>query len=335
MRIALDAMGGDAAPEITVAGAVRAARELRHDIVLVGRQPALEQELERHKPVPKNVEIHHAEDVIGMDEPPVASVRRKRDASINVAIQLVKDRAVAAAISAGNTGAMVSAATLTLGLLPGIERPGIGILLPGLKQETFVIDVGANIDPKPTHLLQYALMGDAYVTNLLGRAHARVGLLNVGTEESKGTEFMKETHRLLVESPLNFVGNVEGHNLYTGELDVIVCDGFVGNVALKASESMADAISHALKRALSKSFITRLGAWLSHDAFVALRKEIDYAEYGGAPLLGVDGVAIIAHGASSAKAIKNALRVAVDVVERDVNRHIMESVSAWQRAGKT
>ncbi len=331
MRIALDAMGGDAAPEVTVAGAVRAARDLRHEIVLVGRQPDIERELERYKPVPKNLSIHHAEEVIAMDESPAASVRRKRDSSINVAMQLLKERSVAATISAGNTGAMVAAATLNLGLLPGIERPGIGIVLPGLKGETLVIDVGANIDPKPTHLLQYALMGDAYVTHLLGRAHPRVGLLNVGEEETKGTEFMKETHQLLVESPLNFIGNVEGHDLYTGETDVIVCDGFVGNVALKVSESMADAISFALKRALSQSVITRLGAWLSHDAFVALRKEIDYAEYGGAPLLGVDGVAIIGHGASSAKAIKNAIRVAIDSVERDVNRHILEAINAWQR----
>ena len=334
MRIALDAMGGDHAPDVTVAGAVRAARELRHEIILVGRQPAIEQELARHKPVPKNLTIHHAEEIIEMHEPPVASVRRKKNASINVAVQLVKDRSAAAAISAGNTGAMVCAATLTLGLLPGIERPGIGIVLPGLKGETFVIDVGANIAPRPTHLLQYALMGDAYATHLLGKAHPRVGLLNVGEEETKGTEFIKETHGLLVESPLNFVGNVEGHDLYTGETDVIVCDGFVGNVALKVSESMGDAINHALKRALSISPITRLGAWLARDAFIALRKEIDYAEYGGAPLLGVDGVAIIAHGASSAKAIKNAIRVAIDVVERDVNRHILTAISAWQRPGR-
>ena len=331
MRIALDAMGGDHAPGITVAGAVRAAQELRHEIVLVGRQPEIERELVHIKPVPKNLSIHHAEEVIAMDESPASSVRRKKGASINVAIQLLKDRSVSAAISAGNTGAMVAAATLGLGLLPGIERPGIGIVLPGLKGETFVIDMGANIEPKPIHLLQYALMGDAYATHLLGRAHPKVGLLNVGEEETKGTEFVKETHKLLVESPVNFVGNVEGHDLFTGDMDVIVCDGFVGNVALKASESLAHAIGHALKRALAQSWITRLGAWLSRDAFIALRKEIDYSEYGGAPLLGVDGVCIISHGASTPKAIKNALRVAVDFVERDVNRHILDATAAWQR----
>ena len=327
MKIALDAMGGDTAPETTVAGAIRAARELPVDVVLIGNQAVIEQQLARYHKRPSNLSIMHASEAIGMDESPVASVRKKRDSSINVGIHRLRDGQVDAFVSAGNTGAVVSAATLLLGLLPGVERPGIGILLPGIRDDTFLIDAGANIDPKPSHLLQYGQMGEAYMRFVMGKAHPNVGLLNVGEEDTKGTDFIKQTFGLLEQSGVNFVGNVEGRDIFLGTCDVIVCDGFVGNVALKTAESLAHAISQVLKRALSRSVITKIGAFLSRSAFKALRQEIDYAEHGGAPLLGVNGVCIIAHGASSAKAIKNAIRVAYESVRHDVNRHLVDAIS--------
>ena len=331
MKIALDAMGGDAAPETTVAGALRAAREFPVEIVLVGQQPAIEKQLARYGLRPANLSILHAEEVIGMDESPVASIRKKRDSSINVGLGLLKDKQVDAFVSAGNTGAVMSASMFLVGLLPGIERPGIAIQLPGVKGDTLLIDVGANIDPKPMHLLQYARMGEAYVRCVLGKARPTVGLLNVGAEESKGTEFMKETYAMLEGSGVNFVGNVEGHDIFTGEYDVIVCDGFAGNVALKTAESLAHAINVLLKRSLAMSPVTRLGAWLARDAFLQLRKEIDYAEHGGAPLLGVNGVSIIAHGASSGKAIKNAIRVAYESVRHELNRNMVDAINLYSQ----
>ena len=331
MKIALDAMGGDTAPEPTVAGAIRAARELPVHVVLVGRQDAIQRQLSRYSRRPDNLSIVHASETIGMEESPVASIRRKRDSSINVGVQLLKEKQVDAFVSAGNTGAVVSASTLLVGLLPGVERPGIALLLPGIKGDTLLIDVGANIDPKPLHLVQYALMGEAYCRCVLGAARPTVGLLNVGEEETKGTDFIKETYGLLEGSGLNFVGNVEGRDIFSGEFNVIVCDGFAGNVALKTAESLAHAINVLLKRSLMMSPITRLGAWLARDAFVQLRKEVDYAEHGGAQLLGVDGVSIIAHGASGAKAIKNAIRVAYESVRHELNKHVVNAVTGYSQ----
>ena len=331
VKIALDAMGGDTAPETPIAGAIRAARELPVEIILVGQQEAIEQQLTSYSQRPSNLSILHAPEVIGMEESPVASIRKKRDSSINVGVGLLKEHKVDAFVSAGNTGAVMSASALLVGLLPGIERPGIAILLPGVKRDTLLIDVGANIDPKPLHLLQYALMGDAYMRCVMGRTRPTVGLLNVGEEETKGTEFMKETYTMIEGSGVNFVGNVEGHDIFTGDCDVIVCDGFAGNVALKTAESLAHAISVLLKRSLAMSPLTRFGAWLARDAFRNLRKEIDYAEHGGAPLLGVDGISIIAHGASSGKAIKNAIRVAYESVSRELNRNMVDAIAGYHQ----
>lgn len=326
MKIALDAMGGDTAPHTTIAGAIRAARELPIEIVLVGLQDVINEQLKRYRHRPANLSVAHAPEIIEMDESPVSSVRKKRGSSINIAVELLRDGKVQAFVSAGNTGAVVSAATLFLGLLPGAERPGIAIVLPGIQGETLLIDVGANIAPKPNHLLQYALMGEAYMRHVMGKPKPKVALLNVGEEETKGTDFIRETYTLLEASGANFVGNAEGRDLFAGTFDVIVCDGFVGNVALKTSESLAKAISQVLKRSLAMSPITRLGAWLSQSAFKALRQEIDYAEYGGAPLLGVNGVCIIAHGASTAKAIKNAIRAGYESARHDVNRHLIDAL---------
>jgi len=329
MRIALDAMGGDTAPETQVSGAVRAARELPIEIVLVGQQDKIDKALSRYgSRRPSNLSVVNATEVIGMHEPPVASIRKKRDSSINVSVGLLKEGKVDAIVSAGNTGAVVSASTLKIGLLPGIERPGIAIILPGMDGDTLMIDVGANINPKPVHLFQYALMGEVYMRCVQGKANPKVGLLNIGEEESKGTESIKDAYEMLEAANINFKGNAEGRDLFAGTFDVIACDGFAGNVALKTAESLARAIGLLLKRTLSMSPITRLGAWLARDAFLELRKEIDYAEHGGAPLFGVNGVCIIAHGASNAKAIKNAIHQAYESVREDLNKHMIESITA-------
>ena len=258
-----------------------------------------------------------------MNEPPALSVRKKRDSSISVMVELAKTGRVDAIVSAGNTGAVVCATTLGLRLLEGIERPGIAIVIPTLTSNSLIIDVGATIDPKPEHLLQFGLMGSVYSKAVLGKPRPTVGLLNVGEEETKGTDAIKEAFRLLEHAPLNFVGNVEGRDIYTGKCDVIVCDGFVGNITLKVSESMAKVVAQLLRRELRRNVLTKFGAFLSLSAFKSLRKKMDYAEYGGAPLLGVDGTCIISHGASSARAIRNAIRVAASSVTEHVNQAIV------------
>lgn len=324
-KVAVDAMGGDRAPGAVVDGAVQAARTLDVEVTLVGKEEVLKKELSRFRPVPKNLKVVHASEVIEMAESPAASIRKKRDSSIVQMVELAKRRQVEAMVSAGNTGAMVCAATLGLGLLQGIERPGIAVVIPTLSGPTMVIDVGANIDPKPEHLFQYGIMGSVYLRHVVGKANPSVGLLNIGEEEEKGTDFTRATFKLLEESRLNFVGNVEGKDIYTGKIDVIVCGGFVGNVALKVSESMAFALAELLKRELKRNLWNRFGATILLPAFLGLKKRVDYAEYGGAPLLGVDGACIICHGASSAKAIRNGIRAATSFVSHEVNRYILHT----------
>ncbi len=331
-RIAVDGMGGDRAPGAVVDGAVQAAQTLDIEVILVGPQDRLSQELARFKPVPSNLRIHHAPEVIGMGESPAISVRKKRDSSICQMVDLAKRGEADAVVSAGNTGAMVVAASLGLGLLEGIERPGIAILIPSLSQPTLVIDVGANIDSKPEHLLQYGVMGSVFMRHVAGRANPSIGLLNVGEEESKGTDLIKEAFRQLEESGLNFVGNVEGRDIYIGKCDVIVCDGFVGNVALKVSEGMASALRQLLVRELKRTMLNMMGAMLLRPAFNRLRKRVDYAEYGGAPLLGVNGACFISHGSSSAKAIRNAIRAASVFVSHEVNSTIVRTMR--EKAGR-
>ncbi|MFH0732228.1 MAG: phosphate acyltransferase PlsX [Candidatus Omnitrophota bacterium] len=331
MRIAVDGMGGDKAPAVVVEGAVLAAKEFGYDIILVGNNELIQKELFKKKSVPKNISVYHAPEAIGMDEPAATSIRRKRNSSISIGADLLKGKKVDAFVSAGNTGAVVCAVTLKVGLLEGVLRPGIAIIYPTLKDLSVLIDVGANIDTKPEHLLQYAIMGNMLQQYMLGKERPRIGLLNIGEEESKGTDFIKRTHTLLNESPLDFIGNVEGGNIYTGECDVIVCDGFLGNVVLKVSESLAQTMTIFIKRKLKMNLITKLGALLSMPAFRALKKEIDYSEYGGAPLLGVDGVCIIGHGRSSAKAIKNAIREAGQFYTLQINEHIVAAIKGMQK----
>ncbi len=326
MRIAVDGMGGDNAPTAVVEGAVLAAKEFGYDIILVGDNEVIQKELFKKRAVPKNISVYHASEVIDMDEPAATSVRRKKNSSIVIGANLLKEKKADAFVSAGNTGAVVCAVSLKVGLLEGVARPGISIIFPTLKDLAVLIDVGANIDSKPEHLLQYAIMGDILQRYILGKKRPKIALLNIGEEATKGTEFIRETHTLLHSSMLDFVGNVEGGNIYTGNCDVIVCDGFVGNVVLKVSESLAQTMTIFTKRKLKMNIITKLGALFSLPAFRALKKEIDYSEYGGAPLLGVDGICIIGHGRSSAKAIKNAIREAGQFYTHQINQHIVDAI---------
>ncbi|MCM8766102.1 MAG: phosphate acyltransferase PlsX [Candidatus Omnitrophica bacterium] len=327
VRMAVDAMGSDRAPQVEIEGAVLAVNAGYGEVILVGNGEILRKELKKYKlRYPERITVQHAPEVIGMDEPPAISVRRKKNSSIMIAADLVKEGRADALISAGNTGAVVCATTLAWGLIPGIERPGIAIVFPTLEGTCILIDAGANIDPKPSHLYQYAIMGAVYAREILGKDNPRVGLLNIGEEETKGTDFVKETHRLLSKSRLNFIGNVEGGDIFRGKAEVIVCDGFVGNVALKISESLAYALTEFLRRHIQKSNLAKLGAFFLKGTFKNLKKEIDYAEYGGAPLLGVNGVCTICHGASSYWAIKNALKFAFSSIKNDIKSHIEKEI---------
>jgi phosphate acyltransferase len=327
MRIAVDAMGGDVGPPVTVEGAVAAAREGLAEIVLVGDKASVERELTRQGAAKLPITVRHASQVIAMDEPPSHALRRKRDSSMRVAAELVRDGEAAAFISAGNTGAAMAIAMFTMGVLPGVDRPAIAVPLPNLKGRTILLDVGANVDPKPRHLVQYAIMGHVYARDILGIVRPRVGLLSVGEEEGKGNELVREVFKTLEGMPLNFAGNVEGRDLYNGSVDVVVTDGFTGNVALKISESLADMIVHLIREELTRGSMAKLGALLVRPAFRRFWKRVDYNELGGAPLLGINGACIISHGASPPRAVKNAIRVAAEWVRTDVNAHIRAALA--------
>ncbi len=327
MKIIVDAMGGDYAPEVVIEGAIAAVQEYAVEVGLVGDEARINSLLKKARYKGNRIYVYPAEEVIQMDESAATSVRKKRNSSIVKGLNLVKDGQGDAFFSAGNTGAVVCAATLGLGLLPGIERPGIAIITPTLKGIALIIDVGANIDPKPMQLLQYGIMADAYFRYILNKPNPTVGLLNIGEEESKGTEFVKETRELLEKSNLNFIGNVEGKDLFSGKSDIVLCDGFVGNIALKVTESVVETMQVFLKRHLLLSNpLGKLGLVFLKPSFSRFKKELDYSEYGGAPLLGVNSVVIIGHGRSNAKAIKNAIRVAKEEVERKFNEKILEAI---------
>ena len=318
-------MGGDTAPASVVEGAVLAAREMGLALLLVGDEPRLRDELARHPPAP-TIRLVHAPTVVAMDESPSFVIRRRRDSSIWRATELVKRGEADAVVSAGHTGASMATSFFLLGTLQGVERPAIATILPTLHGASVLLDVGANVDSKPQHLVQFAIMGHVYAQRMLGNASPRVGLLSIGEEDTKGNELTKETFKLLKQARLNFIGNVEGRAVYTGDADVIVCDGFIGNVALKISEGLAEAIMQVLRREITASAFGRLGFLLLKPAFRRFKRRVDYAEYGGAPLLGIDGVSIICHGRSSPKAIKNAVRVARDFVVGEINRHIRDDI---------
>ncbi len=328
MKIAVDGMGGDFAPKAVVDGAVEAVNAFPdiQEIVIVGKETAIKRELNRHKFSGGRISVYHASEVIDMAESPVRAIKKKKDSSLNVCIELLRKKEVAAVISAGNTGAVVAAASLNLGLLPGVKRPGIAITFPTIHGISLAIDVGANIDPSPDHLLQYAIMGEVYARFLLKKKKPAIGLLNIGEEESKGTEVLQETYKLLRDSGLYFIGNIEGRDFFGGKADCIVCDGFVGNVVLKMIESVIEVFVELVTNEIKKDFLAQIGAVLCQNAFRSIRRQTNYEEAGGAPLLGVAGPVIIGHGISSAKAIRNAIRAGANMVECEINERIAEEI---------
>ena len=328
--IAVDAMGGDLGPSVVVPGAIEAARQTGAKILLVGNEATLDGELNRLSPSGVDLEIVHAPEVAGMDEKPSDILRRKKNASIQVACRLVRDGAAQGVVSAGHSGASVACGMFIMGRIPGVERPALASLLPTEKEPVVLLDVGATVDCKPYNIFQFGLMGDAFARDIRNKESPRVGLLSIGEEEGKGNSQVKEAYELFkMAQNLNFSGNIEGRDLFTGEMDVAVCDGFVGNVALKLSEGLGLSLSRVLKRELLNSgFLPKLGSLLAKSAFRRFAKVVDYAEYGGAPLLGLQTISIVCHGRSNAKAICNATRMATLFVEKETNKRLMETICA-------
>jgi phosphate acyltransferase len=318
MRIAIDAMGGDDAPGSIIDGALVAARLHQVALLLVGDRSRIARELARH-PGAASLDIHILDtpDAVKMAEAASAPLRRKR-ASVRLAAEAVRDGHADAMFSAGHTGATVMAAVTTFGRLPGVDRPALATIIPTRKQPAVLLDSGASVECRPQHLVQFALMGSAYARIAFGSAHPRVGLLSVGEEEGKGNELTREAHQLLKNMPINFVGNVEGRHVYAGDADVIVCDGFTGNVTLKISEGLVEAIEALLHAELQSTFGTRVGYLLSAQAFRRFRKRVDYSEYGGAPIVGIDRICIVGHGRSSSKAVSNAVTMTVRAVREEL-----------------
>jgi glycerol-3-phosphate acyltransferase PlsX len=297
-------------------------------VILVGKESVLTPLLkESGGDGLSSIEIRNATQVITMDESPAAALRKKKDSSIRVAAELVRDMTASGLVSAGNTGAVMAISKMVFGAIPGVDRPALAAILPTLAGHAVLLDVGANVSCKPHHLVQFAVMGHLFSKKIIGVASPRVGLMSVGEEESKGNELTKEVHKVLKQLHLNFIGNVEGRDIYNDRADVIVCDGFTGNVALKTSEGLIEAVIKLLKEELSRNLKVKLGALLSQQSFKRLKKRLDYSEYGGAPLLGLRGASIICHGRSSSNAIKNAIRVAKEYAENQVNAKIEAELS--------
>jgi phosphate acyltransferase len=327
--IALDAMGSDRAPKPEIEGAIQAARHHAVRTLLVGNQAELQAELS-HYPAAAGlpVEVVHASEVITMDDKAIQAVRAKRDSSIRVGLRLVREGRAVGFVTAGNTGAAMATAKMVLGGLPGVDRPALAAVFPTAVGTTAILlDVGANVDCKPDNLEQFAVMGEIYFRSMFGTRRPRVGLLSIGEEETKGNQLTRDSFQLLKQLPLNFIGNVEGRDIYSGKVDVIVADGFVGNVALKTSEGVANLVRATLKETLKATITRQVGYLLSRSAFADFKKRLDHTEYGGAPLLGVKGVCFITHGSSNMNAIKNALRVAAEFAERKINDKIEKEVA--------
>ncbi len=334
VRVALDAMGGDNAPGEVVLGAIQAAREYSMGVYLVGREEAIRAELAKHDTQGLDLPIVHTDEVIEMDEHPASAVRRKKNASMTLALQLVRDGLALGAVSAGNSGAMMAASLFTLKRIEGVDRPALGGIFPSRDGVSLVIDIGANTDCKPEYLQQFALMGSIYMERIFSITSPRVGLLSNGEEETKGNEQVQQAHQLLKANAgtlgINFIGNVEGRDIPAGGADVVVCDGFVGNVVLKLSEGLAETILGMLRTQMTSSLPSKLAAAVLRPGLRKIFRRMDYAEYGGVPLLGVNGSAIVSHGRSNAKAIKNALRVARQTAETNVAGAIAEGLAKLQ-----
>ncbi len=331
IRIVVDVSGGDYAPDEIIKGAYLADKEIGKDtkIILVGQAGMIKSFIKKEKLAGFSPRIIDAPEIIAMNEPGALSIRKKRNSSIVKGLQMLKDKQADAFVSCGNTAAVVSGAVLELRLIPGVERPGIGIVFPTKTGRAFMIDVGANIDAKPSHLFQYAVMAQVYAEKVLGKAGSSVGLLNIGEEDTKGTDFIKETRILFEKANFNFFGNVEPKDLFEGACDCVICDGFVGNIALKISEGVADIMGYFLKKYLKQDFLGKIGLLFSLRVLKKFRKKIDYSEYGGAPLLGIDGISIIGHGRSDAYAVKNAIKVAGCEVERNINQEIAQRIRQY------
>ena len=327
-------MGSDRAPRPEIEGAIHAARHLGARVVLVGPEPQLKAELNRYRwGAPHGIEIVHASEVITMEDKVGQAVRSKRDSSMRVGLRLVREGRAAGFVTAGNTGAAMATAKMVLGALPGVDRPALAAVFPtAIRTGAMLLDVGANVDCDAHNLEQFAVMGEIYFRSIFGTRRPRVGLLSIGEEETKGNQLTREAFQLLKQLPLNFVGNVEGRDLYNGQVDVIVADGFVGNVALKTSEGVVNLVRAALKEALKETITRQVGYLLSRSAFIDFKKRLDHTEYGGAPLLGLKGGCIITHGSSNANAIKNAIRVAAEFAESKANAEIESGLAAIKPA---
>lgn len=330
MPIAVDAMGGDLAPHCAVAGAFRAAVEDGCSVLLVGDQARVEAELRRLGDPGGRIEVVHAEEVVGMDEPAITPIRRKRRSSLRLCAELVKDGRAEAMVTAGNTGAAMAVAKMVIGTVAGVDRPALAAVLPNATGRTVLLDVGANVDSKPVHLREFAVMGHFYAQEVMGTLSPRIGLLSVGEEEGKGTDSIREAYRLLKTTGLNFAGNVEGRDVFSGKVDVIVCDGFVGNAVLKSAEALAELIRRMLREEIAGAPGGKLGYLLAKGAFERFRQRTDYTEYGGAPLLGINGGCFIAHGRSNARALQNAIRRAMEFSTARLDRKIRSKIAELQ-----
>ncbi len=332
MKIAVDAMGGDNAPGVIVEGSVLAAREFKIPILLIGDEAQVNKELSRHlvkgSPEADLIEVRHASETVGMDESPSQAVRKKKDSSMRLCFEAVKRKEASAVVSAGNSGAAMASGIFLLKRIKGVERPAIAVSVPTMKDPAVLLDVGGNVDCRPQHLLQFAAMGEIYARYAFNKKNPRVGLLSNAEEEAKGNDLTRETNALIRSTPIkNYLGYVEGRDIFHGDVDVVVTDGFVGNVALKLSEGLVEAVVDMLKIEIKSSFMAKIGYLLARGAFKKLKKRMDYSEYGGALLLGIDGICIISHGGSNVKAIKNAINKAAKYSESELNRHLEEDLA--------
>jgi len=326
-RIGLDVSGGDSAPEAIIKGALLARGEIDQEIVLIGVKSEIEEQLKLNSCSPDEFTIVDAPEKIDMADSPVPAVRRKKKSSIVIGADLLRDEKIDAFVSLGNTGAVVAASTLRLRLIEGVERPGIALLVPSKTGISLIIDVGANIDCKPLHLLQYGIMASVYYSSVLNKDNPSVGLLNIGEEASKGLGILKESHKLFEASSLNFTGNIEPKEIFSGKCDCIVCDGFIGNIALKVAEGSVETVGRFLIESMSKGFLGKLGLLFAAPNLRKFKRKMDYSDWGGAPLLGVNGIVIIGHGRSNGLAVKNAIKVAIRELKRNLTEEIKEKVN--------
>ncbi|MEN2986556.1 MAG: phosphate acyltransferase PlsX [Thermodesulfovibrionaceae bacterium] len=335
LKIAVDAMGGDFAPEVNVFGALEAVADQEVEVILVGNESKIKEFLKEKNPHKGSISILHTEDYIAMNET-VSSAIRKRNSSMRKAIELVKEEKAHAVISAGHSGAMMALSFLLFGKIPNVDRPAIATVMPSLKGHFILLDAGANVDCKAEHLFQFALMGDAYYRALFNSQSPKIALLSIGEEDTKGNEVTREAFRLLQsEKKLNFIGNIEGKDLFFGSADVVVCDGFVGNIVLKVGEGLAEALMKMLKLEIANLVTGRVGYLMIKPAVKSFRKKIDYSEYGGALLLGINGTSIICHGRSSAKAIKNAIKLATEMVKKEISKRIAQVIKSKEESNES